>query len=39
MLWTMTYRAEDRTLTDQEADAAHARVVGALTGRLAIQVR
>jgi phenylalanyl-tRNA synthetase beta chain len=39
MLWTMTYRAEDRTLTDQEADEAHARVVGSLTERLAIQIR
>ena len=30
MLWTMTYRADDRTLTDAEVDAAHARVVAAL---------
>ncbi len=30
MLWTMTYRAADRTLTDAEVDAAHARVVSAL---------
>ena len=30
MLWTLTYRADDRTLTDAEVDAAHARVVGAL---------
>ncbi len=30
MLWTLTYRAEDRTLTDAEVDAAHARVVAAL---------
>ena len=27
MLWTLTYRADDRTLTDAEVDAAHARVV------------
>ena len=25
MLWTLTYRADDRTLTDAEVDAAHAR--------------
>ena len=35
----MTYRADDRTLTDAEADAAHARVVAALSERLAIQIR
>ena len=28
----MTYRADDRTLTDAEADAAHAKVVAALRG-------
>jgi phenylalanyl-tRNA synthetase beta chain len=39
MLWTMTYRADDRTLTDPEADAAHARVVGGLTEQLTIQIR
>ena len=39
MLWSMTYRADDRTLTDAEADAAHARVVAALSGRLAITIR
>jgi phenylalanyl-tRNA synthetase beta chain len=39
MLWSMTYRADDRTLTDAEADAAHARVVAALSGKLAIQIR
>src|SRR5436305_473506 len=38
MLWTMTYRADDRTLTDPEVDAAHTGVVGALTQRLAIQI-
>ncbi|HXU63905.1 MAG TPA: phenylalanine--tRNA ligase subunit beta, partial [Polyangia bacterium] len=27
MLWTLTHRADDRTLTDAEVDAAHARVV------------
>jgi phenylalanyl-tRNA synthetase beta chain len=30
MLWTLTYRADDRTLTDAEVDAAHARIVAAL---------
>jgi phenylalanyl-tRNA synthetase beta chain len=39
MLWTMVYRAEDRTLTDAEVDAAHAAVVAALGARLAIQIR
>jgi phenylalanyl-tRNA synthetase beta chain len=39
MLWSMTYRADDRTLTDAEADAAHAKVVAALNGTLAIQIR
>jgi phenylalanyl-tRNA synthetase beta chain len=39
MLWHLTYRASDRTLTDAEADAAHARVVKALTDRYAIQIR
>jgi phenylalanyl-tRNA synthetase beta chain len=39
MLWTMTYRAEDRTLTDEEVDAAHARVVKALTDEKQIQIR
>lgn len=39
MLWTMTYRADDRTLTDGEADAAHARVIEALKRQLAIEIR
>jgi phenylalanyl-tRNA synthetase beta chain len=39
MLWTMTYRADDRTLTDAEVDAAHARVVAALKGARAIEIR
>ena len=30
MLWTLVYRAEDRTLTDVEVDAAHARIVSTL---------
>jgi phenylalanyl-tRNA synthetase beta chain len=39
MLWTLTYRADDRTLTDAEADAAHGRVVAALKQEHDIQVR
>jgi len=39
MLWTMTYRAADRTLTDAEVDAAHARVVSALGAAHAISIR
>ena len=39
MLWTLTYRADDRTLTDPEADAAHARVVGALGRAFSIEIR
>jgi phenylalanyl-tRNA synthetase beta chain len=39
MLWTMTYRSDERTLTDQEVDAAHARAVKALADRHPIQIR
>jgi len=39
MLWTMTYRADDRTLTDAEVDAAHARVVAALQAAESIAIR
>ena len=39
MLWTMTYRAADRTLTDAEADHAHGRVVKALANLYAIEIR
>jgi len=39
MLWTLTYRADDRTLTDQEVDAAHTRIVTALTKAVPIQLR
>ena len=39
MLWTLTYRADDRTLTDAEVDAAHARVVAALGAAYAIEIR
>ena len=39
VLWSMTYRAADRTLTDAEADEAHQRVVKALAAAFAIQIR
>jgi len=39
MLWTLTYRADEKTLTDAEVDAAHARVVAALSAALSIQIR
>ena len=39
MLWTITYRADDRTLTDAEADAAHAKVLAALQATFPIQIR
>jgi phenylalanyl-tRNA synthetase beta chain len=39
MLWTLTYRADDRTLTDPEVDAAHARVVSALAARPGVAIR
>ena len=38
-LWTMTYRAPDRTLTDAQADQAHARVVLALRSTFTLQIR
>ncbi len=39
VLWSMTYRAADRTLTDAEADEAHQRVVKTLASAFAIQIR
>jgi phenylalanyl-tRNA synthetase beta chain len=39
VLWSMTYRAADRTLTDADADEAHRRVVSALSSRFPIQIR
>lgn len=39
MLWTLTYRSDEKTLTDAEVDAAHARVVAALAAALPIQIR
>ena len=39
MLWSLTYRADDRTLTDAEVDATHARVVGALKASPSVIIR
>ncbi len=39
MLWTLTYRADERTLTDAEVDAAHARVVAALKAAPSVALR
>ena len=39
MLWTLTYRSNDRTLTDTEVDQAHSRVLAQMSTRLTIQIR
>jgi phenylalanyl-tRNA synthetase beta chain len=39
MLWTLTYRADDRTLTDAEVDAAHTAVLAALQSSFTLQLR
>jgi phenylalanyl-tRNA synthetase beta chain len=39
MLWTLTYRSDERTLTDAEVDAAHARAVAALSTKESIAIR
>jgi phenylalanyl-tRNA synthetase beta subunit len=39
MLWTLVYRADDRTLTDGEVDAAHARIVSALQAAPTVVMR
>jgi phenylalanyl-tRNA synthetase beta chain len=39
MLWTLTYRADDRTLKDAEVDVAHQRVVAALGRAHPIAIR
>ena len=39
MLWTLTYRSDERTLTDAEVDAAHGRVVAALGRAVPIEIR
>jgi phenylalanyl-tRNA synthetase beta chain len=39
MLWTLVYRAEDRTLTDVEVDAAHAKIVSALKSAPSVVLR
>jgi phenylalanyl-tRNA synthetase beta chain len=39
MLWSLTYRSADRTLTDDEVDTAHARVVAALKSVPSVVIR
>jgi phenylalanyl-tRNA synthetase beta subunit len=39
MLWSLTYRADDRTLTDAEVDAAHARIVAAAKVTPSLSIR
>jgi phenylalanyl-tRNA synthetase beta chain len=39
MLWTLRYRAADRTLTDEEVQKAHQSIVDKLRADLAIEVR
>jgi phenylalanyl-tRNA synthetase beta chain len=39
MLWTLTYRADDRTLTDAEVDAAHGRIVAVLKSSPSVTIR
>ena len=39
MLWSLTYRSDDRTLTDAEVDAAHARAVAALKAIPSVLIR
>ncbi len=39
MLWTLTYRSDERTLTDEEVDAAHAKVLAALKSAVSIELR
>ncbi|HEY7375124.1 MAG TPA: phenylalanine--tRNA ligase subunit beta [Polyangia bacterium] len=39
MLWSLTYRADDRTLTDAEVDAAHARIVDAAKAAPSLAIR
>ncbi len=39
MAYRIVYRAVDRTLTDKEVDAAHAKIIKALTEKLNIEIR
>jgi phenylalanyl-tRNA synthetase beta chain len=39
MLWTLTYRSAERTLTDEEVDTAHARVLAALKASPSVAIR
>jgi phenylalanyl-tRNA synthetase beta chain len=39
MAYHIEYRADDRTLTDDEVNAAHAKIVAALTAQAGAQIR
>jgi len=39
MLWTLTYRSRERTLTDADVDAAHANVISALATIPSLAIR
>ena len=39
MAYAISYRAADRTLTDEEVNAVHERIVGTLLQRLPVEVR
>jgi phenylalanyl-tRNA synthetase beta chain len=39
MLWTLTYRSRERTLTDAEVDAAHAGVIAAMAAVPSVVIR
>jgi phenylalanyl-tRNA synthetase beta chain len=39
LAWRLTFQAPDRTLTDDEVNAIHARVARAITGRFALTLR
>ena len=39
MAYRITYRAKDKTLTDKEVDAAHNKIITALTEKLKIEIR
>ena len=39
MAYRVTYRAPDRTLTDEEVDAAHQEILGILTNTLNARIR
>ena len=39
LAWRLTFQAQDRTLTDEEVNAIHARVARAITERFALTLR